>query len=157
MPSAPSEPCSPPVSWPPGIPSEGVPCAPSGCCPSCPCCRLLVAALLLETLVERLPLEVEDLVELPLEVVHHPTQVELVEAFAPLLPELVQQVAQPLHAAALLLLHAALHQVPQRVLQVAEVHEVVGQRVEHVARVQSGDLLCAVPFRIARYGDHGAP
>ena len=91
----------------------------------------------------------------------HPDREEpdagLVEAFAALLPEFLQQVAQALHAVALLVAHPALHQVAQGVLQVAEIHDVVGQGLDHLVGVESRDRLRAVPFAVPVRQRHGPP
>jgi len=46
---------------------------------------------------------------------------------------------RPCVAVARVVAHAALQQVAQGVLQVAEVHQVVRQRIEHIIRVQRRD------------------
>ena len=74
---------------------------------------------------------------------------------AALLAQLLQQVAQALGAVAHGVAHAALQQVAQGVLQVAEVHQVVGQGVEDIVRVERRDFLRAVPLRVAISNDHG--
>ena len=60
----------------------------------------------------------------------------------------MEEVAEALHAVALRVAHAALQQVAQRMLQVAEVHEIIGQVVEDVVRLERGDFLGAVPHRV---------
>ena len=104
---------------------------------------------LFETLRECAALQGHDLVELALDVFHHAAEIKLVQPLPALLAELLEQVAQPLHTVALRGLHPALHQVAQRVLQVAKVHQVVGQRPEHVAGVERRNVLRAVPFGVA--------
>ena len=107
------------------------------------------AARLLDAVVERRALQVEDLLELAGDVLHHPAEVELVQALAALLAELVQEVAQAGRAHALRAAHAALHEVAQRVLEVAEVHQVVGEGFQDVAGLEVADLLGAVPGGVA--------
>src|SRR5687768_649330 len=72
--------------------------------------RRLGTDRLLAALVEGAALEVEALRELTADVLHHATHVELVTALAALLAQLLQQMAQTLHASALRVAHAALHQ-----------------------------------------------
>ena len=100
--------------------------------------------------VERVALDVEDLFELVLDVLKDGAEIEAVELLAPLLAELLEQVAQPVHAVAVRRAHAALHQVAQRVLQVTEVHQVVGQTLEHVVGVERRNLLSPIPLGVAK-------
>ena len=98
---------------------------------------------------------VQDLFEPLLDVLEDGGEVVAVERLAALLAQLLEQVAQALHAVAEGIAHAALQQVAQRVLQVAEVHQVVGQRVEDIVGVERRDLLRAVPFGVAEAEVHG--
>jgi hypothetical protein len=109
----------------------------------------LLVESVLEALIEGAALHVHDLFEALLDVLERGAEVEAVEGGAALLAELLEQVAQALHALAHGVAHAALHQVPQRVLQVPEVHQVVCEGFQQVVRVERGDLLAAVPFRVA--------
>ena len=117
--------------------------------------RLGGAAGLGEPLVQRALFEVQDLAQLLLDLLHRAAEVELIEALAALLPQLVEQVAQSGRARSVRPAHPALHQVAQRVLQVAEVHQVVGEGLEDVTRLELGDLLAAVPCGVARKLRHG--
>ena len=63
-----------------------------------------------------------------------------------LLTQLLEEVAQSLHALALLVAHAPLEEIPQGVLQIAKVHQVVGQRVEDVVRIEGRYFLGSVPL-----------
>ena len=83
-----------------------------------------------------------------LEIFEDGAEVELVERLPALLAQLLQQVTQPLRALRAGVAHAALQHVAQGVLQVAEVHQVVGEALEDVVRVEFGDLLRAVPFAV---------
>jgi len=88
---------------------------------------LLLAGLplLAQAVTQGFALKVEDLVQLAADVLHHAAHVVLVQPLAPHLAQLLEEVAQALHAIALGRVHPALHQVPQRMLQISEVHEVV--------------------------------
>ena len=116
------------------------------------------AALLLEGFlqpaVERTALLVEQRFEPAFDVLEGGAEVELVERGAALLAELLEQVAQTVHALAHGVAHAALHEVAQGVLQVAEVHQVVGKRLQQIVRIEVRDLLRPVPLRIAKYGHY---
>ena len=102
-----------------------------------------------DALVDGRALELDDLLELLTNVVEQAAEIELVETLAALLPQLLQQVTQSLHVVALGRTHAALHQVAQRVLQVAEVHQVIGKRVEDFRRFEVRNRLRAVPLAVA--------
>ncbi len=114
-----------------------------------------VAVHFVQPAVDRVPLHVEDFVELALEVVEHGTQVEAVELFTALLAELLEEVAKALGAVAHWVPHAALHEVAHRVLQIAEVHQVFGQVFEDIVRIERRNFLGAVPEGIAVAVRHG--
>ncbi len=116
----------------------------------------LLAVRLNEAAVEGVLFHVHDLVELPLQVVEHGREVELVELLASLLAKLLEQVPEALHAVAAGVAHPSLEEVAQRVLEVTKVHQVIGEVVEDVVRFERGDFLRAVPHRIAIAQSHGA-
>src|SRR3990170_853836 len=109
----------------------------------------------MEAAVQRTPLQREDLVQPLLDVLEYGVQVVAVQRLAALLAELLEEVAQPLHALPQRVAQAALEQVAQRVLEVAEVHEIVREPGEDVVRVKRPDLLRAVPFGVAEAERHG--
>jgi hypothetical protein len=123
--------------------------------------RLALLALLavhfVEAAIERVALHVHDLFELALDVIEDGVEVELIELLAALLPELLEEVAQSLHAVAVGVAHAALEQIAERVLEVTEVHEVVGEVIENVVRFEGWDFLGAVPHRVAEFLNHELP
>jgi hypothetical protein len=109
----------------------------------------LLSIRFVEPSVERVLLHVHDLVELALQVIEDGREVEPVELLPPLLPELLQEIPQTLHAVAHGVAHAALEEVAKGVLEVTEVHQVVGEVIEDVVRFEGWDFLGAVPHRIA--------
>ena len=113
------------------------------------------ASGLLEAVVEGPTLQIQDLLELPFDLLHYPAEIELVEPLPALLAQLMEQVTQARGAHPVGRAHATLHQVAQRVLQVPEVHQVVGQRLEDVPSVELRDLLGTVPDGVAGDLRHG--
>ncbi len=111
---------------------------------------VLRAERLVETAVDRAALHVENLVEALLDVVHHRREVVLVECVAALLPELLEKVAEALQPVAHLPAHAALEQIAHGVLQVAEVHQVVGEGFEDLVGIERRNLLRAVPLAVSK-------
>ena len=102
-----------------------------------------------EALVQGVALLLEDLLEALLDVLEGGREVEPVEGLAALLAQLLQQVAQALRAVAHGVAHAALQQVAQGVLQVTEVHQVIGEGIEDIVRIEGRDFLRAVPLGVA--------
>ncbi len=93
--------------------------------------------------------EVKDFVELPPQVIEYRAQVKSVELLPSLLPELLQKVTQTLPPVSRRVAHPPLHEVAEGMLEVAEVHEIVGQAFEDVIGGELGDILGAVPHGIA--------
>lgn len=118
---------------------------------------VLRAQRVVETLVDGGALHLEDLVEAVLDVVHDGREVVLVELATTLLAELLEEVAEALKAVAHGVAHAALEQVAHGVLEVAEVHEVVGERLEDFVGIEGRDLLRAVPFAVAESNHDVSP
>ncbi|MBK9342001.1 MAG: hypothetical protein IPN07_02915 [Dehalococcoidia bacterium] len=108
-----------------------------------------LAVRFIEPAVERALFHADDFFELAFQVIEDRREVEAIELLAALLPELLEEVAKALHAVALGAAHAPLKQVPKGVLQVAEIHQVVGEVIEDVIRFERGHLLGAIPHRIA--------
>ena len=97
------------------------------------------------------PLLGDDLVELAPDVAEHVVElVALEHLLAPAL-EPIDQVAQAGHVAARRVAGppAALHQPAERLGEVALGHDVVGERAQDLVGVEVGDLLAAVPGRVA--------
>jgi hypothetical protein len=115
-----------------------------------------LAVRLIQAPVEGVLLHPDDLFELSLQVIEHRGEVELIELLAALLTQLLEEVAEALHAVALWVSHPALEQVTERVLEVTEVHQVIGEVIEDVVRFERRDFLGAVPHRIAIAQSHGA-
>ena len=109
---------------------------------------------LLQAAVQRPLLQLYHLVQPLLDVLEHGVEVETVQRLAALLAQLLEDVPQPLHSLAERVAHPALQQVAQGVLEVAEVHQVIGQPGQDIVRVQGPDLLAAVPFRVAEAKTH---
>ena len=101
-----------------------------------------------EPAVESVTLKLEDLVQLALEVVEDGLQVEALEGVAALLAQLLEDVAEAVEAGLAVWAQAALQHVAQGVLQVAEVHEVVGQALKEVVGVERRELLGPVPLAV---------
>src|SRR5207247_3519662 len=99
-------------------------------------------------------LEGHDLVELLLDVVEDGGEVVAVELLAALLAELLEEIAEAFQALAERVAHAALKEVAEGVLEVAEVQEVIGQAGEDVVGVERRDILSAVPFGVAEAVSH---
>ena len=109
---------------------------------------------LLQAAVQRPLLQLYHLVQPLLDVLEHGVQVVAVQHLASLLAQLLEDIPQPLHPLAHRVAHPALQQVAQGVLEVAEVHQVIGQPGQDIVRVQGPDLLAAVPFRVAEAESH---
>jgi hypothetical protein len=92
--------------------------------------RTLLACRFVETAVDGAALHAHDLFELPLDVIEDRVQVETVELLAALLAKLLEEVAEALHAVAVGIAHASLEKVAEGVLEVTEVHQVIGEVVE---------------------------
>ena len=107
-----------------------------------------------ETPVDGFSLEGHDLVELLLDVVEDGGEVVAVELLAALLAELLEEVAETFETLAEGVAHAALEEVAEGVLEVAEVQEVIGEAGEDVIGVEGRDILRAVPFGVAEAVDH---
>ena len=121
-------------------------------------CRLLRFwswADFVEAVVEGVSLHVEDFVELALDVVEDGGEVEAFELLASLLAESLEQVAHAVGAFTVGSADAALHHVAQRLLEVAEGEQVVGEGLEDVVGVEGGDVLRAIPLRVSESGGHG--
>src|SRR5207247_10783748 len=99
-------------------------------------------------------LEGHDLVELLLDVVEDGGEVVAVELLAALLAELLEEIAEAFQALAERVAHAALEEVAEGVLEVAEVQEVIGEAGEDVVGVKGRDVLGAVPFGVAEAVAH---
>src|SRR5207247_495495 len=99
-------------------------------------------------------LEGHDLVELLLDVVEDGGEVVAVELLAALLAELLEEIAEAFQALAERVAHAALEEVAEGVLEVAEVQEVIGEAGEDVVGVKGRDILSAVPFGVAEAVSH---
>ena len=100
--------------------------------------------------VDRAALEVQNLPQTFANVIHDAAEIELLEAFASLLPELLQKLSQSTHPLTVLIGHATLQQAANCVAQVAVVHQVVGQARKHFARIEIRNLLSAIPLGIAK-------
>src|SRR6185312_4687606 len=116
--------------------------------------RRLVPIHFIQAPVKGVALHLHDLFQLPLDVVEDRVEIELIELLPALLAKLLQKVAQSLHALAVGVAHAALQQVTQRMLEVTEVHEVIGEVVEDVLGLERWHILSAVPHRIAESQNH---
>ncbi|GBD13700.1 hypothetical protein HRbin24_01736 [bacterium HR24] len=109
---------------------------------------LELALRLLQAAAQGILLQVEHLLHPFLQVFEQGAEVVAVEHLAPVLAQALQEVAQPLHALAHGPPHAPLQQVAKGVLQVAEVHQVVGDGREELVRVEGRNLLRPVPLRV---------
>ena len=116
---------------------------------------LRARADLIEAFVERPALQIENLVQLALDVVEDRGEIEAVERLAALLTQALQQVAQPVRSVTVGRTHTALHHAAQRLLQVTEVEQVVGETLQDVVRVEFDDVLRAVPLAVAEPIGHG--
>jgi len=114
-----------------------------------------LTARFFEAAVEGVLLHVEDFFELALEVIEDGGEVEAVELLAALLAKLLEEVAEALHAVAHGVAHAALEEVAEGVLEVAEVHEVIGEVIEDVFGLEGRDFLGAIPHGVAVAQGHG--
>ena len=115
-----------------------------------------LAACLVEAPVEGVVLEGHDLVELLLDVVEDRCEVVAIELLAALLAQLLEEVTEAFEALAEGVAHAALEEVAQGVLEVAEVQEVIGEAGEDVIGVKGRYVLRAVPFGVAEEVRHAA-
>ena len=111
---------------------------------------------LLNAPVHALPLRLEDVLQLLLQVLHGVFHVEALELLLALAAEAVHEVAQPVEPLAVGHLHAPPHHVPQRAVDVAVLHQVLGERLHEVVLVRVEDLLRAVPLRVSER-EHRAP
>src|SRR5206468_3716176 len=109
-----------------------------------------------QTPVDGFSLEGHDLVELLLDVVEDGGEVVAVELLAALLAELLEEVAETFETLAEGVAHAALEEVAEGVLEVAEVQEVIGKTGEDIVGVEGRDILRAVPFGVAEAVGHAA-
>ena len=108
--------------------------------------RLRAGADFVQAIVERVPLHIQDLVELSLNVVKDRGEVEAFELLPPLLTQSLQQVAHAVGAVAVGCADAALHHVAQRLLQIAEREQVVGERLQDIVGVERRNVLRAIPL-----------
>ena len=106
-------------------------------------------ARLLQATSQRALLHAQDLVQPLPDVLDDGSEVVAVEHLATPLTQPSQQLLEAGETLSLLVLQAALEQVAQRLLEIAEVHEVVGDRVEQVIRVERWDFLRSVPAGVA--------
>jgi hypothetical protein len=101
------------------------------------------------------PLLRQDLVEPLGDVVEHPVEVGPLQLRLPLRPQPLHDRSQSRDVAAARAPQPALHEPLQGAPHVALGQDVVGQRVEHVVRVEGGQLLAAIPSAVAE-GAHAA-
>ena len=94
---------------------------------------------------------VDDLAELPPDVAEDVVELVALEHRLALAFEPIEEVLEPGHVAAGRVARppAALHEPAQRLGQVALGHHVVGERGEDLVRLEVGQLLAAVPGRVA--------
>ena len=118
--------------------------------------RLRARADFVQPIIQRVPLQIENLVQLALDVVEDRRQVEPLQLLTPLLAQTLKQIAQTIRPISVGRANAALHHVAQRLLQVAERKQIVRQRLQHIVRVQRRDILRAVPLRVSESGGHGS-
>ena len=114
--------------------------------------RLLVAERLAKAPVDGVAFHVEQFVEPVLDVVHDGRKVVAVQRVPSLLPQLLQEVAQSLQAVSHLRSHPTLKQVPHGVLQVPKVHQVVGQRLEHLLGIERSRAAERIEGILQRWG-----
>ena len=107
---------------------------------------------LVEPALDAGPLLGHDLVELAPDVAEDVAELVLLEELLPLALEPFHEVLQAGHVTAgrVACPPAAFHQPAERLGEVALGHDVVGQRIEDLVRVEVGDDLAAVPARVAR-------
>ena len=116
--------------------------------------RLGARADFVQPIAERALLEIQDLVQLALDVLEDRRQIEAVERVAALLTQLLQQIAQAVRPLPIRRAHAALQHAAQRLLQVAEIHQIVGQRLQHLVGVELGDVLRPIPLAVTEAVGH---
>jgi len=92
----------------------------------------------------------DDLVQLFLDVLQCCAQIVAIELLLPALPELIEHVLDARHPLALRVLDPPLEHAPERVPEIAVRHEVVGHGRQEVVGVEVGELLGAVPTRVAK-------
>ena len=109
------------------------------------------ARRLVEATLDPGVLLLDDLLELAADVAEHVVELVALEHRLALAFEPVEQVLEPGHVAAGRVARppAAFHEPAQRLGQVALGHHVVGERVEDLVRLEVGQLLAAVPGRVA--------
>jgi hypothetical protein len=106
-----------------------------------------------EATLHALALGLEDVVQLLLDVLQGGAEVVALELLLPPLAELVDEVLEAGHLRPLLGLRALLEETAQRAPEVAVRHDVVGHGLQEVVGVRVGDVLRAVPARVAE--EHG--
>ncbi len=107
--------------------------------------------------VDALALHVDDLVELPGDVVVHAAEVALLQLLAPALAELVEHLPQAHELLAVAVAHALLHEPTQRRVQIAVVEEVVGHLLEQGVGVEVEAALGSVPSGVLEPRAAGHP
>src|SRR6185295_11109724 len=75
----------------------------------------------------------------------------------PLTLQPFEHLADALDPLAIAVVEALLEEAPQRVVDVAVVHEIVGDLAEQIVGVEVESFLCAVPARVAKDGDLAGP
>ena len=108
---------------------------------------------LVEPLVERPTLLVDDLAQGVGDLVVDAAEVRVLEPLAPGVAQPLHELAHALDVVALVVLEALLHQATQRGVQVAVVEEVVGDLVEDRVGVELEADLGAVPARVPELRD----
>ena len=97
---------------------------------------------------------IDDVVERVGDLLVDTAEVVLVEALLTFLAQLVEHLAQTLHALAVAIVHTLLHHLAQRSVDVAVIQQVVRQRVEQRVRIEIEPFLRAIPARIGEPTDH---
>ena len=116
--------------------------------------RLRARADFVQPIAERALLKIKDFIQLALDVLENRRQIEAIERVAALLAQLLQQIAQAVGTLAVGRAHAALQHAAQRLLEIAEVHQVVGQRLQYIVGVELGDVLRSIPLAVAEAVGH---
>ena len=106
--------------------------------------------------VDGVALLVDDVVELVGDLVVDAAEVEAVEPLLALPAQLLEQLAQALHALAVAVAQALLHHPAQRGVDVAVVQQVVGELLEERVGVELEALLRPVPPGVREPGRHGS-
>ena len=115
------------------------------------------AVRLVDELVDGGPLVLLYLVELPCELRHAAVGIALGQHLGPAAAELVEQVPQARHLVAVAGVEAAAQEPPQRVVEVTTREQVLGEAGEQLVRIEVGEFLGAVPFRVVVAILTGAP